>query len=34
MSVEVDMTELEIDVHDGNKWRMNVMNKKSNPIGK
>ena len=36
-SVEADMAELEIDkedVHDRNKWRGNVMNRKSNPIGK
>ena len=36
-SVEVDMTELEIDkedVHDRRKWRRNVMKRKSNPIGK
>ena len=36
-SVETDMTELEIDredVHDRNKWRKNVMKRKSNPIGK
>ena len=36
-SVEVDMTELEIDredVHDRKKWGNNVMNMKSNPIGK
>ena len=38
-SVEVDMAELEIDkedVHDRSKWRriVNVMKKKSNPIGK
>ena len=38
-SVEVDMTELEIDkedVHDRSKWRkiVNVMKGKSNPIGK
>ena len=31
------MAELEInkeDVHDRNKWRRNVMKRKSNPIGK
>ena len=38
-SVEADMAELEIDkedVHDRSKWRrnMNVMKRKSNPIGK
>ena len=36
-SVEADMAELEIDkedVHDRKKWRMNVMKRKSNPIGK
>ena len=36
-SVEADMAELEIDkedVHDRKKWRINVMNRKSNPIGK
>ena len=38
-SVEVDMAELEIDqedVHDRSKWRriVNVMGRKSNPIGK
>ena len=35
-SVEADMAELEIDrdVHDRNKWRMNVMKSKSNHIGK
>ena len=36
-SVEVDMTELEInkeDVHDRSKWRRNVKKRKSNPIGK
>ena len=38
-SVEVDMAELEIDkenVHDRSKWRrnVNVMKRKSNPIGK
>ena len=36
-SVEVVMAELEIDradVHDGMKWRKNVMKRKSNPIGK
>ena len=38
-SVEADMTELEIDkehVHDRSKWRrnVNVMKRKSNPIGK
>ena len=36
-SVETDIAELEIDkedVHDRNKWRMNVMKRKSNPIGK
>ena len=36
-SVEADMAELEIDkedVHDRNKWRRNVMKRKSNPIGK
>ena len=38
-SVEVDMTELEIDkddVHDRSKWRRNVsvMKRKSNHIGK
>ena len=37
--VEVDMAELEIDkedVHDRSKWRrnVNVMKRKSNPIGK
>ena len=35
-SVEVDMAKLEIDkedVHDRNKWRRNVMKRKSNPIG-
>ena len=34
--VEADMAELEIDkedVHDRKKWRMNVMKRKSNPIG-
>ena len=37
VSVEADMAELEIDkedVHDRKKWRGNVMNRKSNPIGK
>ena len=38
-SVEADMAELEIDkevVYDGSKWRrnVNVMKRKSNPIGK
>ena len=38
-SVEADMAELEIDredVHDRSKWRrnVNVMKRKSNPIGK
>ena len=36
-SVEADMAELEIDredVHDRKKWRMNVIKRKSNPIGK
>ena len=36
-SVEVDMTELEIDkeyVHDRSKWRRIVNVMKSNPIGK
>ena len=36
-SVEADMAELEIDkvdVHDRNKWRRNVMKRKSNHIGK
>ena len=36
-SVEADMAELEIDkedFHDRKKWRMNVMKRKSNPIGK
>ena len=36
-NVEADMTELEIDnedVHDRKKWRMNVMKRTSNPIGK
>ena len=38
-SVEADMAELEIDkedVHDISKWRrnVNVMKRKSNPIGK
>ena len=36
-SVEADMAKLEIDkedVHDRNKWRRNVVNRKSNPIGK
>ena len=38
-SVEADMDELEIDkedVHDRSKWRriVNVMKRKSNPIGK
>ena len=38
-SVEADMAELEIDkedVHDRKKWRknVNVMKRKSNPIGK
>ena len=36
-SVEADMAELEIykdDVHDRNKWRRNIMKRKSNPIGK
>ena len=38
-SVEVDMAELEIDkedVHDRSRWRriVNVMKRKSNPIGK
>ena len=38
-SVEADMVELEIDkedVHDRSKWRrnVNVMKRKSNPIGK
>ena len=35
-NVETDMEELEIDredVHDRNKWRKNVMKKKSKPIG-
>ena len=35
-SVEADMEELKIDkvdVHDRNKRRENVMNRKSNPIG-
>ena len=34
-SVAADMAELEIDiedVHDRNKWRNNVMKRKSNPI--
>ena len=34
-SVEADMAELEIDkedVHDREKWRENVMKRKSNPI--
>ena len=34
-SVEADISELEIyneDVHDINKWRGNVMKRKSNPI--
>ena len=36
-SVEAEMVELEINkeyVHDGKKWRRNVMKRKSNPIGK
>ena len=36
-SVEADMEEPEIDkegVHDRMKWRRNVMERKSNPIGK
>ena len=36
-SVEADITELEIDkedVHDRKKWRKNVMERKSSPIGK
>ena len=36
-SVEAGMGEIEIDrenVHDRKKWRKNVMNRKSNPIGK
>ena len=36
-SVETDMAEFEIDkehVHDRKKWRRNVMNRKSKPIGK
>ena len=35
-SVKTDMAELEInkDVHDRKKWRMHVMKRKSNPIGK
>ena len=35
-SVEADMAELEIDkdVHDRQKWRRNVVKRKSNPIGK
>ena len=36
-SVEADMAALNIDkedVHDGKKWRRNVMKRKSNPIGK
>ena len=36
-SVDADMAELEIDnedVHDRKKWRVNVMKRKSNPIGK
>ena len=36
-SVEADMAELEIDkedVHNRKKWRVNVMKRKSNPIGK
>ena len=35
-SVKADMAELEIDkedVHDRKKWRRNVMERKSNPIG-
>ena len=36
-SMEADIAELEIDrddVHDRKKWRINVMKRKSNPIGK
>ena len=36
-SVEVDMSKLEIDkedVNDRKKWKINVMKRKSNPIGK
>ena len=36
-SVEADMAEHEIDkedVHDRRKWNVNVMKRKSNPIGK
>ena len=36
-SVETDMAELEMDkkyVHNRNKWRRNVIKRKSNPIGK
>ena len=36
-SVEADVAELEIDredVHDGMKWRKNVVKRKFNPIGK
>ena len=36
-SVEADMAELEIDkedVHDREKWRINVMKRKYNPIRK
>ena len=36
-SVEADMAVLKVDkedVHDRNKWRRNVMKRKSNPIGK
>ena len=35
--VEADMTELEIDredIHDREKWKKNVMKRKSNSIGK
>ena len=35
--VEANMVKLKMDkedVHDRNKWRMNVMKRKSNPIGK
>ena len=34
---KADMAELDIDredVHDGKKWRNDVMKRKSNPIGK
>ena len=29
-----DMPEMEIDIYDRKIWRRNIMNRKSNPIGK